>query len=95
MSCWEEKKNEFYKTNTCREDLVEYYKFLTFNNNQEEAEKYVDDFLAEENGLKVNFSTDDLDNEIENYINEVDEDEMSLNTLFEKTCDGGSADPSY
>lgn len=82
-----EKMSEFYKTNTCREDLVEYYKFLTFNNNQEEAEKYVDDFLAEENGLKVNFSTDDLDNEIEDYINEVDEDEMSLNTLFEKTCE--------
>lgn len=82
-----EKMSEFYQTNTCRDDLVEYYKFLTFNNNQEEAEKYVDDFLATENGMQVNLSTDALDNEIEDYINEVDEDEMSLNTLFEKTCE--------
>lgn len=77
--------SDFYKLNSCKEDLIEYYKFLTLSNDDASAQAAIEQFLDQENGIAVDASYD-IDSEVEDYINEIDSDDLTVDDLFTECC---------
>ncbi len=85
------KMYELYQTNTRKEDLVDYYSFLT-GTDAISSSAFVDEFIKTAEGDALNIAANPydenvLDTEIENFLVDNDSEEKSLEDIFYECCE--------